>query len=224
MESLIAAVLFFLGLHVLVSGTRLRDGLVARLGERRYLALFSLVSLGGVAWMVHAYGRLRLPALTALDEWRPAAALLMGVATLLVVLGLAARAPTAVGGEALLDRPDPAHGVHRVTRHPFLWGIALWAATHAVFNPQPASLWFFGGFLALALVGPLLIDAKRARRFGERWARYQAVTSNLPFAAIVAGRNRLAWREFRPLPLAIAAAVFAALVLLHPWLFGVPAL
>ena len=44
MPSLILAAVAFLLLHLLVSGTTVRDRLVARLGEGRYLGLFSLAS------------------------------------------------------------------------------------------------------------------------------------------------------------------------------------
>lgn len=224
MTSLIAAVLFFVGIHVLVSGTRLRDVLVARLGARAYLGLFSLASAAALTWMILAFSRARFVTLTGLQDWRWLAAVLVLVAVMLVVLGLATKSPTAAGGESALDDPDPARGILRITRHPFLWGFALWAATHMLFNPQPAALWFFGGFLALSLVGPLLIDAKRARRFGEKWTRYAAVTSNVPFAAIVQGRNRLVLAELGMLKLGIALALFVTLLLLHPRFFGVPAL
>src|SRR5262249_45825997 len=45
--------------------------------------------------------------------------------------------------------------------------------------------------LVLALGGTAAIDAKRRRSFGEQWMQFAAVTSNVPFAAIVAGKNRL---------------------------------
>ena len=51
MPSLILAAVAFLLLHLLVSGTTVRDRLVARLGEGRYLGLFSLASGAVLAWM-----------------------------------------------------------------------------------------------------------------------------------------------------------------------------
>jgi len=44
MANLIAACAFFMLLHVGVSGTRLRDRLVGRLGERPYRGGFALAS------------------------------------------------------------------------------------------------------------------------------------------------------------------------------------
>jgi uncharacterized membrane protein len=79
----------------------------------------------------------------------------------------------------------------RITRHPFLWGVALWAAVHLVVNGDAASVVLFGSLLLLAVGGPFSIDAKRRRKFGEHWAAFAEATSDIPFAAILAGRNRL---------------------------------
>jgi uncharacterized membrane protein len=69
----------------------------------------------------------------------------------------------------------------------------------------------------LALGGTVSIDAKRRRAFGEQWTQFAAVTSNIPFAAILTGRTRLgpALREiglWRPLA---AVAVYAVAFYLH---------
>ena len=63
-------------------------------------------------------------------------------------------------------------------------------------------------------------DRKAARRDPEGWARFSAVTSNVPFAAILQGRNRLALGEIA-VPLLVALAAFAATIWLHRVLFGV---
>lgn len=223
MTMLIAAVVFFVGIHWLIAGTRLRDRLVSGLGEPAYLALFSLLSIAALAWMIWAYGRVRVPVPSGLSGLGWLALLLVFVAFVFGVLGLMSRSPTVVGGGAVLKQEAAPSGIHRISRHPFLWGVALWAATHMLLNPQPAELWFFGGFLLLALVGPFSIDAKRARRYGEQWARYAAATSNLPFLAIARGRNRLVWSELGLAKLAVAVAVFLALAGLHGRFFGVPA-
>jgi uncharacterized membrane protein len=79
----------------------------------------------------------------------------------------------------------------RITRHPFLWGVALWAATHLIVNGDAASLLLFGTFLVLALGGTASIDAKRRRLYPDRWPQFARVTSSVPFAAIARGANRL---------------------------------
>lgn len=215
MTNLMLAAVAFAAIHLLVAGTRLRDGLVARLGERGYQGLFSLASAGLLTWLILAFGRARHIALTPWTEFRWIGLIVMLLAFTLVVLGLLTRAPTVVGGEKLLAQEDSARGIHRITRHPFLWGIALWAATHMVFNPEAPNLVFFGTFLLVALAGTFSIDAKRARRFGQQWQRYAERTSNVPFAAIIQKRNRLAWSELGFGKLSAALVVFALLVIFH---------
>jgi len=72
----------------------------------------------------------------------------------------------------------------RVTRHPFLWGVAIWAVGHLLVNGDRASIVLFGGMLILAVSGTSSIDAKRRRKLGDKWDAYAAQTSNVPFAAI----------------------------------------
>lgn len=223
MTPLVLAALTFTALHLLVSGTALRGVLVARLGERPYQGLFSLASAGVLGWLIWAYVKARVPAPTALAELGWLAGALVLVAFALVVPGLMTPGPTVVGGEKLMNREDPARGIHRVTRHPFLWGVALWAAVHLAYNPGAANLAFFGTFLVVAVAGTFSIDAKRRRAFGEAWQRYAGLTSNIPFAAIAQKRNRLVLAELGWIAPAIAVAVFVAFALLHARFFGLAA-
>lgn len=227
MAALALACLFFLAIHVLISGSPLRGRLVAALGERAYLAGFSLLSIAGLTWVILAYGTARAtaPLWWSAPRWLhlPATAVLLA-ATLLVVLGLTTPSPTATGGAGHLARPDAARGILRVTRHPFLWGVALWASMHLLLNGDAASVWLFGTLLALALMGPPLIDARRRRAHGADWQRFAAVTSSVPFAAIAARRNTLSLGEIRAWQWAAGLAAFALLVAMHRWAFGVAAI
>jgi uncharacterized membrane protein len=190
--SLILAALFFIAIHLGIAGTRLRDRAIAALGQRGYGAAFSLASLAGLAWLILAYSRAPyLPSWGMLVWWKPVAVALMLPATLLAVIGLATPNPTAVAQEARLA--EPPTGILRVTRHPFLTGVGLWALVHLIGNGDLASLVFFAGFAVVALAGTVSIDAKRRRLSGAAWQGFAAQTSILPFAAIAAGRNR-----FRP--------------------------
>ncbi len=224
MLSLICAAIFFVGIHLLISGTSLRDVLVGKLGERAYRGLFSFLSAGGLTWLIWSFLHARVPQPTALMDWRWLAATLNLVAFVLIVFGVISRSPTAVGGEGALHDPDPARAAHRITRHPMLWGFALWSATHMLFNPQAPTLVFFGAFLALALIGPRSIDAKRAKALGPLWESYVQKTSNVPFVAIAQGRNRLSIAELFDHRLLIALGVWAVFLIYHAKMFGLPAI
>lgn len=191
MADLIAACAYFLLIHFGVSGTRLRDALTARLGDRPYRGLFSLASLIGIAWVVYAYRRAPLiPTWGFLPGFRPATYVLVFIAFLFAVIGILTPSPTQVGMESRLD-PATVRGMVRITRHPFLWAVGLWAATHLIVNGDVAALILFGSFLVLAIGGTASIDAKRRRTFPERWPEFARVTSSVPFAAIARGANRL---------------------------------
>jgi uncharacterized membrane protein len=145
---------------------------------------------------------------------------LMPFATILLASGLMTRNPTLVGQEAALKAEEPARGILRITRHPMMWGFALWAAVHMVALGDAASLVFFGGFLLLALAGTRLIDLRKAETLGEDWKRFAALTSNVPFTAIVEGRNRVVFAEIGWKRLAAGLVLYAVLVGAHPWLLG----
>src|SRR6266704_1222782 len=53
--SLIVSGVLFHGSHIMLSSTRLRGNLRDQLGERGYLALYSVVAAATIAWFVTAY-------------------------------------------------------------------------------------------------------------------------------------------------------------------------
>jgi len=226
MLNLVAASAYFLLIHFGVSGTRLRDTLVLRLGEGPYRGAFALASVIGLVWMIYAYRHAPTVGLWApLPGLRPAAFALVFVAFLFVGIGLATPSPTRVGMESRLAQgTDMARGMVRVTRHPFLWGVALWSLVHLIMNGDLASVILFGSLLLLALGGTVAIDAKRRRKFGDGWRQFAQTTSSVPFAAILSGRNRIdaALSEIgivRPL---VAALAYALIFYLHGRFFGAP--
>jgi uncharacterized membrane protein len=225
MANLLAAAAFFLAIHFGISGTKLRDQLVRIVGEKAFRGLFALASVVGLIWLIRAYSHAPYVALWGrLTALEPLAAPLVLGAVALVVIGITTPNPTAVGGESQLTREVQARGVMRITRHPFLWGTALWAFVHFVINGDVASSIVFGSLFVLAVAGTRSIDAKRRRTYGEHWQHFAQQTSNVPFAAIGTHRNHLgvALREIGIVRPALAIAVFVALFLLHGRLFGAP--
>lgn len=218
--TLILATLAFLGIHVLPA-TPLRAAAVRALGEGVYQGLFSLASLGLLVWMVMEYKRAPFEGLWS--GWRLLPLAVMPVALVLLVCGVAGRNPTAAGQAGALKSEDAASGIVRVTRHPVMWAIMLWAGAHLLAIGSLQAVIFFGGLMLLAAAGTTLQDARKAKDYGADWARFAARTSNLPFLAIAQGRNRLAWREIGWARPALGLAAFAVLLVLHGWLFGVRA-
>src|SRR3546814_6045473 len=69
-----------------------------------------------------------------------------------------------------------------ITRHPMMWGLALWALAHALVMPTPAQIILSATIAVLALVGSAGQDAKKARLMGDAWRHWAARTSFVPFA------------------------------------------
>src|ERR1700756_4144893 len=221
--SLVIAGVAFCGSHILLSSTRLRGSLRDQLGERGFLAGYSLTSLVIFAWVVAAYSAAPTIVLWPRQRWSALVPVsVMPFAAILLVAGYSTRNPTAVGMERSARADDPAPGLLRVTRHPVLWAIGLWASSHVIANGDLSSLVFFGLLAALALGGTVLIDRKKQLALGSNWSRLAEVTSNVPFAALVAGRTGLRWRDIGLLRIAAGLLLYAVLYLAHPIITGLP--
>ena len=220
MLSLVLAALFFVGIHLGIAGTAIRDRAIGLLGKNGYMAAFAIASLIGLGWLVAAYNR--APYLITwgmLEWWKPIVIILMLPATLLVVFGLTTPNPTSVAQEGTLGQPP--RGIVRVTRHPFLTGVGLWALLHLIGNGDVASLVFFATWAIVALAGTVSIDAKRRRLLGATWEPFAAQTSIVPFAAIAAGRNRFTPREIGIWRWGLAILVYALMLGGHAQVIGV---
>lgn len=225
MDMLIAAAVVFLALHLLIAGTKLRDAITGILGERAYLMLFSLASIAAIIWMALSYNAAQLgqnPQLYALGPHVTH----LGIPVILIafwlgVQGLFMANPTSVQQERAATKNGVVTGVLRITRHPFLWGVVIWAAFHLAANGDQASVIFFGTFFVLALLGTFFIDAKRKRKMGKAWDGFAAKTSNIPFGAVLTGRTKLKLSESFGWRFWVTLVIFAAVLLAHAHLFGV---
>lgn len=220
MSGFASALALFVLIHIGVSATGLRAQLVSRIGEGPYRALFALVSLGLLAWLIQGFGAMRADPFDPLNEavwapplwlrWPALALTFLGVS--LAFTGVLTPGPTYAGFEASsLKRAEPAHGILRVTRHPFLWGVALWALGHLLTNGERSAMMLFGALGLMVIFGARSIDRKARARNAEGWDAFEEVTSNVPFMAITQGRNRLhlgeiGWRGLAGIAIALVIA------------------
>ena len=220
MTGLIAAACVFLGIHLAVSGTKLRDVLTRAIGENPYRGLFAMSALGSLIWLCVAYNHASAsPANLVLFEpgqtLRNLAIPVLLLSFALAVPGALMLNPTSAGQEKADIR-----GVLRITRHPFLWGVLLWAGFHLIGSGTLASTILFATFVILTAVGARTIDAKVRRRQPAHWQTVAAQTSSLPFAAIAAGRNRFVPSEYFDWRISAAAVLFAIFLYFHNYLFS----
>jgi len=87
-------------------------------------------------------------------------------------------------------------------------------------NGWAADVVFFGGLALFVILGAAHQDARKRATQSDRLAGFYAATSALPFAAILAGRQRLVLRELPWIGLAVGVAAALGLYRLHPALFA----
>lgn len=207
----------FAATHMGLSSLRLRPRLVAALGERGFLGLYTAVSFATFVPLVWVYLENRHSGpqlwgnpLGPISLWILYVA--MGAAFTLVVAGLAQPSPASLAGRGRFD----AHGVQRLTRHPVFMGVGLFGALHLLPNGFASDVVFFAGFPVFALVGCRHQDRRKREQLGEPYQRYCQRTPFLPFT----GPETLqGLRELPLAQLALGVAVTWILRWLHAPLF-----
>ena len=222
MTDLVLAVAVFIVAHAIPAWRPVREGLVRAIGERSYVVLYTVLSLGLAVWVGYAYAEAPYvevwPFRTGL-RWIPLGA--MPIVCVLLIAGLTSPNPLSVGwGSKGYDPERP--GINAVTRHPVMWAFVLWAAAHMVPNGDVASLLLFGLLLGLGLAGPASLDAKRRAKLGAaEWSRLADATSNVPLAAVLEGKTRVRIGEIGWKRILGGLVLYAALLHLHGPVIGV---
>ncbi len=161
----VAAALFVIA-HLVPAAPGVRARLVAILGERGYLAAYSVLSLA-LLFLV-AIAAIRAPAIMLWPSpaWThviPLAA--TPFAFMLIGAGLAAPNPLSVSLSTAPFNPR-SPGVVGFLRHPVLWGFGLWSAAHIPPNGVLGQTLFFAAMTVFAVAGGRRLDAKRRRSLG----------------------------------------------------------
>lgn len=217
-----AALVVFLASHIAPTRPPVRRALVAALGARGFTALYSALSLAALAWLVVAAGRAPfIPIWSGVSSLRWAPILLMPAVCLLVALAAGAPNPLSFGG-AHAEQFDPRRpGPARLARHPILLALALWSFAHLLATGDLAHIVLFGLFLAFAVIGMPVIDARRRRELGEaEWRRLSAATSAWPLLGLTRAPWRPALDRVAAIRLALGAAALLALIAAHPYVIG----
>jgi uncharacterized membrane protein len=220
--SVALAFLPFAATHLGLAWPPLRQVLVARLGRWGFTVLFSCVAwlTFGVAVSSYAAHAGAGPAGLALGVHagvREAliAAIALGAMLMSGSFAGYARSPYGLAGERVRE----PHGLERVTRHPFFVGFALFCAAHALLATRAVGAVWMASLALFAAAGARLQDRKLLALRGEPYAAYLAATSSVPFAAILAGRQRVAWGELPYVMLLLGLALAWSLRAVHAHLF-----
>ena len=177
MSMLIVGLVIFLGMHsIRIVADDSRTRLIANLGENKWKALYSALSIVAFGLIVLGYGQARLDP-TVL--WQPpiwtrhVAALLTLPAFILLVAAYV-----------------PKNAIKAKLGHPMLLGTKLWAAAHLLANGALADVLLFGGFLLWAILC-FRAAKERDRAAGSRDVSAGAVPT---ITAVVIGV--VAWAAF----------------------------
>ena len=211
---LIAANIAFVGTHFAMSHP-LRAPLVGVLKEGGFSAVYSLVSAGTLFWVYLAYKAAPSADLAGTGEigWIVASAL--ALIALVLWAGSFAGNPAMPTPKATEQARAEPKGMFRVTRHPMMWGFALWALSHIILWANLRSVITALAIGFLALVGAKLQDRKKAALMGEAWNEWSGRTSYWPKWGKLFSAGLIYW--------AIGLAAWLALSWAHMPLGGIPA-
>ncbi len=192
--SLIAASVAFVGTHFAMSHP-LRAPIMGVLGAGGFMIAYSLVSAACMAWMYFAF--VAMPAGAPL--WGDYGDAVWIAASLVSLLAMVLFAGSLIGNPALpapgaaQAARKPARGVFKVTRHPMMWGFALWALSHLIAAPTARTVVVALSIGILALVGAHLQDRKKEATMGDAWRQWEANTSYWPRFARMLSVGIIPW-------------------------------
>lgn len=182
MGLLVLGLAIFFSVHVMSSFRDARDTLIASYGERAYRAGYALLS--GLGFVLIVWG---MAGADHIALWEPPAwgywLALWGMPLAFILLA-GAYVPS---------------NLKRLTAHPMLWGVTLWAVLHLLANGDMASALLFGAFAAYS---PYAMWSQT-----QRGARPSGIAQ--PVARDIA-------------MVAIGLGLYGATLYGHRWLSGVP--
>jgi len=209
----------FFATHSVPLRPPVRDRLEAWLGRRGLAIAYSSLSLGMLGLLIHAAGRAPRVMLWSAAPWQfhVVQAGMLSVC-LLLALTLGRPNPLSFGGAHNArfdpDRPGPV----RLTRHPVLLALALWAGLDLLANGDLAHVLLFGVLGGFAIVGRGLVDRRKRHEVGaDRWHDLRRRVALAPLLRAPPSWCALVAR------LAAGVGAYGCLILLHPVVIGVTA-
>jgi uncharacterized membrane protein len=149
MGYLILGLVVFLGVHsVSIVAPTWRDATAARMGERAWRGVYSLISIASFVLLIWGYGVARLSPVTL---YAPPAALRWATALLMLPVF-----------PLLFSAYFPGR-ISAALKHPMLAAVKFWALAHLLSNGTLADVLLFGGFLAWAVADRISFK-RRAQR------------------------------------------------------------
>jgi uncharacterized membrane protein len=212
--TLIAANTAFVGTHFAMSHP-LRAPMVKALGAGGFQIAYVVVSLATLGWVYVAFTAAPPADLPGSGEAGWIAATIITLPAMVLLAGSFIGNPALPTPQAEAQARAAPGGVFRVTRHPMMWGFALWAASHMALFWSVRTMVTALAIGILALVGAHLQDRKKRVLMGTAWAEWESKTSYWPRWGQLARAG--------PLPLIAGTVLWLAGSWLHLWQAGIPA-
>jgi len=189
---LIAANAFLLVSHFLMSHP-LRATMVKALGKVGFQIAYSLVSLGALVWIYFAFAAAPSSDLPGSGNigWIIATALTLPAMVLFA--GSMAGNPALPTPNAEEQARAEPKGVFKVTRHPMMWGFALWGISHIVLHWSLRTSITALAITLLALVGARFQDRKKQLLMGSAWQEWESRTTYWPRWSALFSVGLLPW-------------------------------
>lgn len=216
MSLLVTTCALFVGTHFILSHP-LRAPLADRMGERGFQIVYSIVAIATFMMLIQAWRGMPAepPLWTVGDALWIFASLIILFASVLFMGSLVGN-PALPAPNAAFTAQGAPRGVFAITRHPMMWGFALWAFAHALVMPTQGQFVLSGTIAFLAMFGSAGQDVKKARLMGDAWRHWAARTSFMPFARQFSGVTP--WGDTIPRPHALFGGIAVWVVL--TWAHG----
>lgn len=162
MTNLLVGLVLFFGTHY-YSAFRSREpdnDIKKRMGEKPYMAIYSLISLLGFALLIYGYGQGETTSYVYPPHYD------------LKWLSLSLMLPAFILITAVYV---PGGRIKSQAKHPMLLSLVLWAIAHLLLISHQAAVWLFGSFLLFAIVDLISVTRRGPPATGRTtlaWSKY----------------------------------------------------
>ncbi len=146
MNIFITGIVILIAIHLLPSVQPLRNQLINRLGLWPYKGLFAIIALTGLILVINGMSSAEEILVWNSPSWSQSLALIIMPISLILIV--AAYLPS---------------NIKRITPHPMLWGVSIWAVVHILSNSDLNTLILSGAIGVYALFDIMSANIRGAK-------------------------------------------------------------
>ena len=206
-EFFISLTIFILA-HVLPAPTGLRTRLINRFSKKSYIAGFSIFSTILLVWLI--WSAIRAPYVSL---WLPnyftslVPVILILPACILLTTSIFKPNPISL---AFVQHPNfGTSDITTLLKHPILWSLLFWAASHTIANGDLVGLIMFGGFAIFSLVGMKIFERRAIRTLSQ--SEYNSAMAKTDGPLVLRLKNMMSWA----MAMEVIAGIILYVIVLH---------